>query len=132
MLQRSRHGRVWTVVLVLACLGLVPSMAAAQGSAIGGTVTDTTAGVLPGVTVEARSPDIIEGVRTAVTDGNGQFLIIALEPGTYDVVFTLPGFNTLIREGIELSVGFRCVDLGDLRGPRQPGVAREGRAPRPR
>ncbi len=61
-----------TVILSAAvvCLLLAPSVAIAQGSAIGGAVTDSTGGVLPGVTVEARSPSIIEQVRTAVTDGN--------------------------------------------------------------
>ena len=88
----------------IACLLLAPAPARAQ--AIGGTVSDTTGGVLPGVTVEARSPALIEQVRTAVTDGNGQYLIIALETGTYSVTFTLPGFSTLVREGVELGTGF--------------------------
>ena len=87
-----------------ACLLLAPG--AAHGQAIGGTVTDTTGGVLPGVTVEARSPALIEQVRTAVTDGNGQYLIVALETGDYSVTFTLPGFSTVVREGVELSGGF--------------------------
>ena len=67
------------VLAAAACLLLAPG--AAHGQAIGGTVTDTTGGVLPGVTVEARSPALIEQVRTAVTDGNGQYLIVALETG---------------------------------------------------
>ncbi|MCY4599826.1 MAG: carboxypeptidase regulatory-like domain-containing protein [Acidobacteria bacterium] len=92
-------------------------MASAQQ--IGGTVSDTTGGVLPGVTVEARSPDIIEQVRTAVTDGSGQYLIVALEPGTYSVTYTLPGFTTLVREGIVLSTGFTAsvdvqLSVGDI------------------
>ena len=93
-----------TVLTGFACLLLLPGLASAQ--AIGGTVTDTTGGVLPGVTVEARSPALIEQVRTAITDGGGQFQIVALETGTYTVTFTLPGFSTLVREGIELSTGF--------------------------
>ena len=104
------HGRVphaarYSVVALTAftCL-LLPALASAQ--AIGGTVTDETGGVLPGVTVEARSPALIEQVRSAVTDGSGQFQIVALETGTYTVTFTLPGFSTLVREGIELSTGF--------------------------
>ena len=67
-----------TVLTGFACLLLLPGLASAQ--AIGGTVTDTTGGVLPGVTVEARSPALIEQVRTAITDGGGQFQIVALEP----------------------------------------------------
>ena len=99
----SRHLIRLTVAGTLSLL-LAPAFAHAQ--AIGGTVTDSTGGVLPGVTVEARSPALIEQVRTAVTDGNGQYLIIALETGTYSVTFTLPGFSTLIREGVELGSGF--------------------------
>ena len=95
----------------VACL-LAPSLASAQ--AIGGTVSDTTGGVLPGVTVEARSPALIEQVRTSVTDGNGQYLIVALETGSYTVTFTLPGFSTLIREGVELSTGFTANVDGEL------------------
>ncbi|MCY4601938.1 MAG: carboxypeptidase regulatory-like domain-containing protein [Acidobacteria bacterium] len=102
---------------LLALLLLLPGLAAAQE--IGGTVTDTTGGVLPGVTVEVRSPDIIEQVRTAVSDGNGQYLVVALEAGTYSVTYSLPGFGTLVREGIELSFGFTAnidvqLTVGDI------------------
>ncbi len=103
--------------VVLATLLLVPGIAGAQQ--IGGTVTDTTGGVLPGVTVEARSPALIEQVRTAITDGNGQYLIVALEVGTYDVTFSLPGFGTVLRQGVELSSGFTAnidiqLGVGDI------------------
>ena len=102
---RRHYRRIGLVAAAGAvCLLLAPTLAHAQ--AIGGTVTDTTGGVLPGVTVEARSPALIEQVRTAVTDGNGQYLIVALEPGDYTVTFTLPGFSTLVREGVELGTGF--------------------------
>ena len=89
---------------VVVCLALAPAIAAAQQ--IGGTVTDATGAVLPGVTVEARSPALIEQVRTAVTDGNGQYLIVALETGAYTVTYRLPGFGVVVREGIELNSGF--------------------------
>ena len=96
--------------VAVACLLLIPSMASAQR--IGGTVTDTTGGVLPGVTVEAESPGLIERVRLATTDGNGQYLIVALEPGSYTVRYTLPGFSTVVREGIVLNTGFTAaVDI---------------------
>ena len=118
----GKHGECSILVALLA-LGIAsvllsPSVASAQ--AIGGTVTDTTGGVLPGVTVEARSPSIIEGVRTAVTDGSGQYLIVRLEPGTFSLTFTLPGFRTLVREGIELSTGFTAsidvqLPVGEIR-----------------
>ena len=96
---------------------LLPSLAGAQ--AISGTVTDTTGGVLPGVTVEARSPEIIEQVRTAVTDGSGNYSIVALESGTYSVTYSLPGFGTLVRDGIQLTTGFTAsidvqLSVGDI------------------
>jgi hypothetical protein len=82
----------------------VPVTARAQ--AIGGTVRDSSGGVLPGVMVEASSPVLIEKARTAVTDGAGQYLITGLTSGTYTVSFVLQGFNKAVREGIELSAGF--------------------------
>lgn len=83
---------------------LAPAVTRAQQ--IGGTVTDTTGAVLPGVTVEAGSPALIEGVRTTVSDGSGRYLIVALEPGVYTVTYALLGFSTLIRDGIQLTTGF--------------------------
>ena len=110
------------------CLFLAPNSAYAQ--AIGGTVTDTTGAVLPGVTVEARSPAIIEQVRTAVTDGAGQYLIVALEPGEYTVTFGLPGFNTVAREGIQLRTGFTAaVDVQMAVGDIQETVTVSGASP---
>ena len=68
-----------------------------------GVVKDASGAVLPGVTVEAASPALIEKVRSATSDGSGQYRIINLRPGTYDLTFTLTGFNTVKREGIELA-----------------------------
>ena len=68
-----------------------------------GTVRDASGAVLPGVTVEAASPALIEKTRSAVTDGTGQYRIIDLQPGTYTLTFTLPGFTTVKREAVELS-----------------------------
>ena len=87
---------------------LVASSAMAQSSlsgAIAGVVRDTSGAVLPGVTVEAASPALIEKVRTAVTDDRGQYRVVDLRPGTYSVSFMLTGFSTLKREGIELATG---------------------------
>jgi uncharacterized surface anchored protein len=82
-------------------------MVAAQAqTAIAGVARDTTGAVLPGVTVEVSSPAIIEGTRSAVTDANGQYRIVDLRPGTYRVVFTLPGFGSIRREGIVLTANF--------------------------
>ncbi len=88
-------------VRVLA-LVLLPSLAFAQGT-LTGSVRDGSGAVLPGVTVEAVSPVPIEKVRTVTTDGSGQYRIVELLPGTYALTFTLPGFATVKRDGIELS-----------------------------
>lgn len=85
-------------------LCLVPAVSWAQS--IAGQVTDTTGGVLPGVTVEASSPALIERARVAVSDGQGRYLVTELRPGIYSVTFSLPGFRTVVREGIELTAGF--------------------------
>ena len=117
-----------TLAAVAGCLLLMPSLASAQQ--IGGTVTDATGGVLPGVTVEARSPALIEGVRATVTDGNGQYLIVALEVGTYSITYQLPGFGTLVRDGIELSTGFTAsVDVQLSVGDIQETVTVSGASP---
>ncbi len=89
-------------VFVLACLLIVPAAAYAQAS-IAGTVKDTSGAVLPGATVEAASPVLIEKTRTTTTDGNGRFQLVDLRPGPYAVTFTLAGFTTVRRDGIVLS-----------------------------
>src|SRR5688572_16600958 len=93
---------------------LLPSTTSAQG-AITGVVKDASGGVLPGVTVEASSPVLIEKVRTVVTDDTGQYRIVDLLAGTYTVTFTLPGFSTVRREGIEISGSFVATVNGDLK-----------------
>src|SRR5437870_8443383 len=104
-------------VLAVMCLLLLPAPAMAQlgSSGIAGVVRDATGAVLPGVTVEAASPALIEKVRTVVTDGEGQYKIVDLRPGTYTVTFTLPGFSTVKREGIELTTGFTATVNGELK-----------------
>jgi hypothetical protein len=88
--------------LTLLVVLLLPATALAQAS-LTGTVRDGSGGVLPGVTVEASSPVLIEKTRTAVTDGTGQWRIVDLRPGTYSLSFTLPGFTTVKRDNIELT-----------------------------
>ena len=92
----------------------LPGGAAAQ-SVIAGVVKDTSGAVLPGVTVEASSPALIEAVRTVTTDEAGQFRIVDLRPGTYAVVFTLTGFSTVRREGIELTTNFTASINAEMR-----------------
>src|ERR671913_1746418 len=84
---------------------LLPSAVHAQSSGIAGIVRDTSGGVLPGVSVEATSPALIERSRSAVTDANGQYQIIDLRPGSYTITFTLPGFATVARHGVEVTGG---------------------------
>src|SRR5437763_657655 len=91
------------------------SAAVAQTGSIAGQVKDTSGAVLPGVTVEASSPVLIEKVRTATADGQGNYKIIDLRPGTYTVTFTLPGFNTLKRDGIVLTSDFTATVNVELR-----------------
>jgi len=92
----------------------MPSAAFAQAS-ITGVVKDASGAVLPGVTVEASSPALIEKARSVVTDGSGQYRIVTLPPGVYAVTFTLSGFSTVRREGIELRGTFTAAVDADLR-----------------
>ncbi|HEY3044439.1 MAG TPA: carboxypeptidase-like regulatory domain-containing protein [Vicinamibacterales bacterium] len=98
----------------LVVLLLVPAAAYAQ-AAITGVARDQSGGVLPGVTVEAASPVLIEKVRSVATDGTGQYRIVNLLPGTYSVTFSLPGFSTVKRDGIELTGDFVATVNGDLK-----------------
>jgi hypothetical protein len=89
-------------ITILACLALLPSVAHAQAT-MAGTVRDTSGAIMPGVTVEATSPALIEKVRSATTDSAGLYRIENLRPGDYTLTFTLPGFATVRREGLELN-----------------------------
>src|SRR5262249_62094862 len=107
---------VWVLGSVLGLLFL-PAVAAAQtvaSGSIAGVARDSTGALLPGVTVEAASPALIEKVRSAVTDDQGRYQIVELRPGGYVVTFSLPGFSTVKREGIELSVGFTARVDGEM------------------
>src|SRR5438093_2802793 len=93
---------------------LLPAATFAQ-AAITGVVKDASGAVLPGVIVEAASPVLIEKVRSVVSDDTGQYRIVDLRPGTYAVTFSLPGFSTVKREGLELSGAFIATVNADLR-----------------
>src|SRR5438132_13583542 len=103
---------------VMACVLLIPATGSPQsglGGTIAGVVKDTTGAVLPGVTVEAASPALIEKVRGVVSDANGQYKIVDLRPGVYSVTFTLTGFSALRREGITLTAGFTAPVNAELK-----------------
>jgi len=118
-----------TFLLVLASLVLMPAVARAQ-SVFTGTVKDTSGAVMPGVTVEAASPALIEGVRSAITNENGGYRIADLRPGTYKLTYTLPGFNTVIRDGVELQGNFTATINIDLSvGTLQESVTVSGASP---
>src|ERR1043165_6690044 len=94
-------------VVTLVVMGLVAAPATAQAQAsIAGQIKDASGAVLPGVTVEASSPALIENVRTVVTGGTGQYRIELLPPGTYTITFTLRGFSAVKREGVQLTGTF--------------------------
>src|SRR5256714_15433286 len=94
--------RLAALIALIAGVLLCPSLAFAQAS-IAGVVKDTSGAILPGVTVEAASSALIEKVRSVTTDTTGQYKIVDLRPGMYSLTFTLTGFSTVKREGIELS-----------------------------
>jgi hypothetical protein len=122
------HQRVKRI-LVLAWLVLVPATVFAQGSIVG-TVRDASGAVLPGVTVEASSPALIERTRSVTTNGVGQYSIQDLRPGQYTVTFSLQGFTTTKRDGIELTGTFIATVNGDLRvGGLAETVTVSGEAP---
>ena len=94
--------RVLKVVAAAAGILLLPSLVFAQAT-IAGVVRDASAAVLPGVSVEASSPVLIEKTRTVVSDGTGQYRLTDLPPGSYILTFSLPGFSTVKREGLAVS-----------------------------
>src|ERR1700716_1757840 len=115
VLEREKSMRLsHRVLFVLTSLLAVPTAAFAQAS-MTGVVKDASGAVLPGVTVEAASPVLIEKVRSTITDGTGQYRIVNLLAGQYTVTFSLTGFSTIKREGIELTGSFTAVISADLK-----------------
>src|SRR5436190_21079323 len=125
-MARSRIA-MW-IVVALAWLAL-PATARAQ-SAFAGVVKDATGAVLPGVTVEASSPALIEKVRSVTTDANGAYKIENLRPGTYTLTFNLPGFSSVKKDAIELQSNFTSTINADLKvGAMEETVTVSGESP---
>src|SRR5262245_41509165 len=102
------------LLFALTWVAVAPAPVFAQGS-VTGVVRDSSGAVLPGVTVEAESPALIEKVRTAITDGSGQYRIVDLRPGVYTVTFTLTGFSVVKQQGISLSGSVTATVTAEMR-----------------
>src|SRR5690349_12566590 len=121
--------RIVVAAFAAGLLLMIVSAAHAQ-SAIAGVVKDTSGAVLPGVTVEAASPALIEKTRSVTTDGAGQYKIVDLRPGVYTVTFTLEGFQTFKRESLELPSDFTATVNADMKvGALQESVTVAGSSP---
>src|SRR5262245_42106294 len=122
--------RLGFVFLAFIGLALFPDKAHAQAGSIVGVVKDTSGAVLPGVTVEASSPELIEKVRTVVTDERGLYSIVDLRPGVYTVTFTLPGFSTFKRDGLELPASFTATVNAEMKvGALEETITVSGASP---
>ncbi len=114
----------------LACITVLWPVNAAAQSEVAGVVRDASGSVLPGVTVEAASPALIEKMRAAVTDGGGNYRIVSLRPGVYKLTFTLPGFSTVSREGIELTSDFTATVNAEMKlGSLEETITVTGESP---
>ena len=117
-------------IAVCMLMSLAAISAAQTGSAITGVVRDASGGVLPGVTIEASSPALIEGTRAGVSDAQGVYRIVDLRPGTYRVAFTLPGFRSFVRDGIVLTSAFTATVNAEMAvGALEETVTVTGEAP---
>src|SRR5688572_30614779 len=125
--KHSNHVLGASALLIL--LTIFPAVVSAQ-TTIAGTIRDSSGGVLPGVTVEAASPVLIEKVRTAISDGGGQYRITELLPGTYTVTISLPGFATVKREGVQVTgVGVITINADMKVGDLQETITVTGETP---
>lgn len=127
VLRRSASRPLAAMAMVL----LAVTTASAQiGGGISGTVRDSSGAVLPGVTVEVSSSVLIEGSRSTITNGNGQYQVIDLRPGDYAVTFALAGFRTVKREGIRLTAAFTATINGELQvGQLEESITVSGESP---
>ena len=125
------RNRVSVLLLVISMITVAPAIAFAQAlGTVAGTVKDPSGAVLPGVTVEASSSVLIEKVRTVVSDGSGQYAVTNLPPGIYVVSFSLPGFSTVKREAVEVSVNFTTTINAEMRvGAVEETITVTGQSP---
>ncbi|MEZ5286428.1 MAG: carboxypeptidase-like regulatory domain-containing protein [Vicinamibacterales bacterium] len=132
--------RSWKALLLTTVtgvlLGALPGAARAAGQAapnsagIEGRVTDTSGGVLPGVTVSINSPALQAGARDAVTDVNGRYQFTTLPGGAYEVTFSLTGFQTVLREGVSVGAGFiATIDARMEVGALEESITVTGQSP---
>src|SRR3954467_7552649 len=121
-LRASARLAIWLLLLT-------PPAAHAQ-STLTGVVRDTSGALLPGVTVEAASPVLIEKMRSAVTDSSGSYRIVDLRPGVYTLTFTLPGFSIVKRDTVELPANFTMTINGEMKvGALEETVTVTGASP---
>src|SRR2546427_74284 len=122
--------RAIAAAIFIALGALVLPTAARAQSTIAGVVKDMSGAVLPGVLVEASSDVLIEKTRSVTTDAAGQYKIVDLRPGVYVVTFTLTGFQTFRRDGIDLPSSFTATINADLKvGALEETVTVTGDAP---
>src|SRR4051812_27122906 len=128
--ERGSRAIALAAFAVLCYLSLGTPAWAQQASGIAGVVRDTSGLAMPGVTVEAASPALIEKVRSVVSDGEGRYTIVDLRPGTYTVTYSLTGFSTVKRDGITLGAGFTAtVNVAMQVGSLEETITVSGAAP---
>ena len=121
--------RLMRLCVTLVLFAMLPAVAHAQTS-ITGTVRDASGAVLPGVTVEASSPVLIEKVRSAISDGTGQYRLTELPPGKYTITMSLSGFTTVKREDVDVSgVGVITINADMRVGTVQETITVTGETP---
>ena len=126
------NARRWFVCAAILASLILPALSDGQTSqsALAGVVKDTTGAVLPGVTVEAASPALIERVRSVTTDSAGLYRIVDLRPGTYTITFSLPGFNSVRVENFDLRADFIATVNADMKvGELNETITVSGEAP---
>jgi len=122
--------RVFAAFFFVALALLIFPAAVSAQSAITGIVRDTTGAVMPGVSIEATSPALIERSRTVSSDSQGRYTVVDLRPGVYKVTFTLQGFKTVIQDAIDLPSNFTATINADLElGSLEESVTVSGQAP---